>query len=429
MMSPDFWTDKNDEKTLLSSGQINDINNKNSSLLFAKCIGSFSLDNITDEFSGEAVKEMISSYELPEELEKLYVNNSRVGSEYWENLIDNLNLDSVPEKVSVKFGFSVRRASLRMLTTDDYMNEDKDDLYYDGLIASDFMPFCPLAVLHESKDGEWYYVAMRTACGWVKKEDTALCSNRDEWMLRRNPTDFLVVTGSELVLPDDPYCKAVSGLRLPMGTVLPLVKSESSPDEIRSRSTYGSYVVKLPTRDANGRIKDEFALIPLASDVNTGYLPYCHKSVVSLAFKLLGNVYGWAGSLHSNDCSGIIRQIFLCFGFEMPRLGYQQAKAAGFKNINIEQLKENEKLKTVLEAPAGSLVYFSGHIMIYLGEDKGEPFVLSSVGSISQSDLKAGETMDVNSVVVTSLMRTARKTGVSWLNSLTDILICEPENK
>ncbi len=422
MINADYWIKDNYNEVIMSSSEISKFNEDNNKLISTKSGGNFSLKSIKDTISGEIVKELINSLEFPSNQDDLFVNGQKVGQEYWLNLKNNCNLNSVPDKVNVKFGFSVKRATLRQFPTNDYANVDYDDYFYDDFIMSDFMPFSPVAILHESADGLWYYIAMYGYCGWIEKENVAICPSREDWLDRQNCDSFLVVTGSEIRLSEDPYCEDLSSQIIPMGTKLPLVKYEDAPENINQRYSYGTYIVKLPVRLADGSISDEYSLIPANADVSVGYLDYTRANILKQAFKLEGQVYGWAGDFYSNDCSGIVREIFLCFGFEFPRVASQQMNVSDMKFTDVSKKSDTEKLELIKTLPAGSLLYFSGHIMIYLGYDGDDPYVISSVGSIATPDTEVGDAIQVNTVLVSSMLRTTRRSGATWLSSVTGIL-------
>ncbi|MCR5522871.1 MAG: SH3 domain-containing protein [Clostridia bacterium] len=429
MLNADYWIDDGDNKAVMNSAEIKEFNDANNKLISSGSGGNISLREVGDETGGVMVRELINSIPVPSYADEAYINGERVGPDYWEKLIEETNVDAIGEKVKVRFGFSTVRATLRLFPTNDYANNESDDLFYDGLIMSDYMPFSPLAVLHESKNKEWFFVSMYGYSGWIEKTKVALCESRADWLRRQDISDFLIVTGKELRLTDDPYATGLSGQLLPMGTKLPLVKIDEAPEIIRQRGLYGNYIVKLPIRQSNGIISDEYMLVPVNSDVSTGYLPYTRANVIRLAFKLLGDIYGWAGSFHSNDCSGIIREIFLCFGMEFPRVANQQMKVSGLKYTDLAEMNDSEKIELLSDTPAGSFLYMSGHIMIYLGMDEGEPYVISSVGSISTAETNSGEFEQVNSVIVSSLLRTKRKTGTIWLTNISSLLVVEKEEK
>lgn len=353
--------------------------------------------------------------------EECFQNGVPVTQAYLDTLLDNANADGIPETLSIRYGYSVARASLRALPTNDFAGETESDLFYDKLVQSECMPFLPVMVVHESKDGEWYFVWFYGFGGWIEKDKIALCPSREDWLARQEKGDFLLVTGRELRLNVDRGNKELSGLVLPMGTRMPLLTVEETPESVSSRATFNSYAVKLPVRGADGMIEDRVALVPMSADVHIGYMDYTSRNVLTQAFKLLGDRYGWAGLDLSNDCSGIVREIWLCFGIEMDRTAGLQSRTFLAKIIDVENASTEEKMTALAGLMPGSLVYFPGHIMIYLGTRNHIPYVISSVGSFAAETMETGTVLSVNSMTVNSLL-VHRKSGLTWLDSLTKMI-------
>ncbi len=68
--------------------------------------------------------------------------------------------------------------------------------------------------------------------------------------------------------------------------------------------------------------------------------------------------------------------------------------------------------------PPGTLLYFPGHIMIYLGQVQGEYYVISSVSSMKMPQSSESEdALKVRRVVINTLSM-ERKSSVTWLNAL-----------
>lgn len=428
MMSADYWLGKKNEQAystnepLMTEEEIESANALNSAMISYNG-ERLALADCPETVSGDFVRGFIASASVPSNPSARFLNGEATTEEYWNALDKNRALAAVPDTVSVRFGFSVRRASLRLFPSSDFVGGTAEDRLYDKLVMSEFMPYLPLAVLHESADGEWYYVLMYGFGGWVEKKNVALCTSRGDWTARIQENDFLVVTGRELHLPEEPYCPAVSGLILPMGTKLPLVRLSDAPESVNRRKSYGCYVVKLPTRGDDGYILDEYALVSTAEDVSLGFLPYTLENELELAFKLLGDRYGWAGMYGANDCSGIVHEIFSCFGLALPRTASAIMELEGFEKRDMSGMSDSEKLAVLEKLPSGSLLGFTGHIMIYLGIRGGEAYVISAVGSFGGADADADTDYAVNSVTVNALSLSRRRsTGTLWIESLDSAL-------
>ena len=314
----------------------------------------------------------------PKDPSKYYLNGNKTTKEYWDDLIKLSNIEGIPDEIEVRFGFTVKRMTLRLFPTEDRVFEDPSDELFDYMLYAECMPYMPVLILHESLDGEYLYVVFDSYASWVRKDAVAMCKDRDDWNDRQNPEHWLTVTGRELRLGDDPYVEAVRDLVLPMGTRMELIPSSEAPSSISNRSTYGNYIVKVPTRGTDGFIKDEYVLIPISDDATIGYLPLTSANIVRQAFKLLGDRYGWGGDLRANDCTGITREIYRCFGVLLPRVG---------------------------------------HMTIYLGTVDGIPYVISATDSFSVPAPGPTETIHANTVIVTSIYvrLSSQKT---WLDAM-----------
>ena len=68
--------------------------------------------------------------------------------------------------------------------------------------------------------------------------------------------------------------------------------------------------------------------------------------------------------------------------------------------------------------PAGAILYFPGHIMLWLGERGGCPLCLSAAGNFLPVGSAGGVPRAVDTVAATSL-DVVRANGKTWLASLT----------
>lgn len=427
-LTAEYWLGKKNKqavhsnKLIMSGDEISEINAINANMISFGDI-SCALTDIPESVPGELVRGIVSLAQPPKEPETRYLNGAPTDKAYWEALLANAAVDAVPDTVTVRYGYSVRRASLRLFPTNDFIGGTPADRLYDKLVMSEFLPYLPLAVLHESADGQWCYVLLYGFGGWIEKENLALCESRDDWLSRMQPERFLTVTAREITLAEEPYAPAISALQLPMGTKLPLAEKGEAAEPINGRRSYGCHVVKLPTRGEGGYIKDEYALVPAGEDVSVGYLPFTRVNILSLAFKHLGARYGWAGMYSANDCSGVIHEIFACFGFNFPRTAGAIMEVDGFEKLDLSGMDDEQKLAALDTVPAGSLLAFPGHIMLYLGKADGRAYVISAVGSFGGADAAQDYDYSVNSVTVNSLADTKRRTGSLWLSSLASALV------
>ena len=428
MMNADYWIGPEDYEPIMDEEGIAQYNYANRVSIKAndEVTALPYLDVFPEKLDGSILRTFLNdnAESVPADPARYYVNGHPTTQEYWNGLIARSNIDKVPDVINVKFGFSTMRMTLRMFPTEDHVFDGTSDKYYDKLLYSECMPYMPCVILHESTDGNYLYVVFDSYSAWVRKEAIAICSNRFDWMDRQKPDQWLVVTAREIRLGNDPYSPATTDLVLPMGTRMQLVSASDAPQSINQRTTYGDYIVKVPTRGNGGFIKDEFVLIPVSDDVHVGFLPYTSANIIRQAFKLLGDRYGWGGDLQANDCTGITREIYRCFGILLPRVN--QSKSKGVYKVDTSDMSTDGKLALLEDLTPGSLVSFPGHMMIYLGTVDGTPYVISAVGTFVAPAPGSNDKIHPNSVVINSLyVRRANLT--TWLDSVTTVLTIRME--
>ena len=236
------------------------------------------------------------------------------------------------------------------------------------------------------------------------------------WKAPIGTDDFLLVTCDEFTLSESYYAPATSNLKLTMGTTLKLVPDKEIPRNIAMRGSWNNYVVYIPTRDANGKMIKQISLVAQGKEVHEGYLTLTSGNIIKLAYSYLGDTYGWGGMLDSVDCSAYVRNIYKCFGLEMPRNTNWQREVPDTA-IDLASLDDTAKTAAISSLIPGTPLYLPGHTMIYLGNVNGTCYVISAMGSASDSVGPLDVTVQ-NSVAITSL-DVRRRNGNSWLTSIT----------
>ena len=324
-----------------------------------------------------------------------------------------------------KYALAVQQTQIKAIPTVDYIGYSDTDSD-DEIILSSMRVNEPFLVKQCAvvNGVVFYYGYSNNVPGWVLGNDIAFCDTKNEWLnmwqTGIGDSNFLVVTGDEFSLSESYYSPATSNLKLTMGTTLKLVPENDVPRNIAMRGTWNNYVVYVPTRDANGKMVRQIALISQGKDVNVGYLPLTSANVLKLSFSYLGNTYGWGGMLDSVDCSAYVRNVYKCFGFEMPRNTSWQKKVPG-TFIDVSALDDATKTGAIAGCLPGTPLYFPGHTMIYLGTVNGTCYVISALGSTSDST-GALDVKVQNSVAITSLY-VRRRNGNTWLTSVDTIVV------
>lgn len=311
------------------------------------------------------------------EVETIFQEGKALGPEQLQGAIANLNQKAVAAENPVRWGVTRNSTSLRLWPVAQGWYDRADDDHFDMLQGSMLDPSEPVAVLHASLDGAWLFVRASHSDGWVAAANVAITSH-EEWLTWVMPTRFLVVTGSALEVsgPD------IGPLRYRMGARLP-ISSEPWPERMGKVSTAGNWVVRLPAVDAYGALTTVLALVPVSACVHLGYLPYTQRNLLELAFRFLGEGYGWGGRDGGEDCSYLVAMVYRCFGLTLPRNSWYQEQLPAIDHpISGQSWSDVQAVLDTL--PAGASLHLRGHVMLYLGKDSGRYYVLHALAAYGE---------------------------------------------
>ena len=328
-------------------------------------------------------------------------------------------IDDAPTqpRQAARYGICVNQADIRAVPSDLLITDQAGDNDYDALQYSALRVNEPVIVRAQTADGGWYYCDSACVSGWVDAADIAICANRREWLTAWQipEAERLVVTQGKLYLDEANVNSAASERMLSMGATLRRVSEADYDAKRTNRAIFHNYAVWLPTRDEDGRYGTTIALIPEHASVSLGSLPLTAENILDVAFSMLGDAYGWGGMLGVPDCSAYVRNVYKCFGFELPRnTTWQSAMPAS--RVELADMDDAQKAAALDALPTGAILFFRGHEMLYLGAHEGRHYVLSSVGSIMNPN---GEgILRIRSVVVNTLEETVRGNGNTWLHDL-----------
>lgn len=335
-----------------------------------------------------------------------YLNGQLIDSRYYQQLSQQLNLDVLQDQNSVSYGFTVKRTNVRAFPTNDAIFDDPTDKEFELFQETALDPAEPLIILHHNLDGNWLFVQAYNVQGWVPTEKVALAPNKDVWLSYLKEPKFLIVTDGNIRLSSNPHSPELSELQFDMGAKVPLVADNEIPQTVDNQTTNANYVVKLPVRDSHGLLQFKYALIPIKAGVREGYLPYTRANLIKQAFKFQGQRYGWGGLFNSVDCSAYVMDIYRSFGIKLPRNSEDQRNSAG-KSVDLQSKNEKEFAKKIKALLPGATLHFPGHVMFYLGEDRGHFYVINSLAACYDSNRKTPEgklyRININQVLVNDL--------------------------
>lgn len=369
------------------------------------------LEEIQEWFDGEALKRELLKTEFPQ---GLYLNHSPVTEKFYQRIRQNVESALVTEKMSLRYGVAVNRTLIKSCPCREFLADEPDDDEWDQTAVCGVQVNEPLVLYFETADGCFSYVKSRYCAGWVPSGDIGICADRNQWKEAMKIENPLMVTGERIWLEPSAAFPGSSEKCLTMGTVLALCSGETGP--VAGRMPWNNYVVKLPCRTEDGRLRMEKALIPMSRDVHEGYLDLTPDRILIQAFKCLGNRYGWGGMLNSQDCSSFVQEVYRCFGLLLPRdTGWQAAMPA--KSISMEGMSEEEKGKILETFLPGTILLFKGHEMLYLGMESKRYYVINDVSSLLGEEGGQKQRLRVRSVIVNSL-DIRRPNGKTWLSEI-----------
>ena len=335
---------------------------------------------------------------------------------YYEKMINNCIDPKAKTTMPMRYAVAVERTTLHVFPTHEPIWDDPADHDFNYQYLSAVQVNDPLVIYTTSRDGKFYLARSRDCSGWIPAEDVAICKDKAEWESAWViPEDKVLVVYGNKEYTDESYTAPETARRmLGQGTRLELV-TDLEPDQlVNNRYPYHNYVVYLPVRDEDGRYEKKMALLPETAKVSVGFLPLTMENIAMVALQNLGDAYGWGGMMDVEDCSGLIRTIYACFGLEIGRNGNWQWKM-NMEKIDMANMSIEEKLLILDELPLGAALCFSGHEMMYLGKENGKYYVISTVSSIMSPD--TGKRLRTRDVMINTL-DVKRANGQSWLQAL-----------
>jgi hypothetical protein len=419
-LSADYWVNKIDQPDqVLESPAGISVFDKDA---FSNDKNMIDLEQFPAKLSGGELRDMILSMSKPYGSDLYGDDDELLSDAGYAAYLDNLNLEQLPEDIDVHFGMVVERTSMRTWPTDDRYFKTLDSKNLDRFQENGLFPADAVAVLHKSLDGEWLFVQSYNYAAWVRKEAIAI-GERQQVLDYKKAADFLVITGDKVFTTFNPDVPGVSEVQLEMGIRLPLLKNTADGQAIGGQNPYTSYIVELPIRNADGKLEIEKGLIPRNKDVNVGFLPYTRANLTQQAFKFLGERYGWGHSYNARDCTGFVSEVYKTFGYYLPRNSGQQGSSALGENTRFtETSSSQDKLEAFEKMDTGDLIYIPGHVMMFIANENGDPYVIHDVSGLSYFDQQNNLYVGVlNGVSVTPLLPLQLNDKTSYVDRIYNI--------
>lgn len=275
----------------------------------------------------------------------------------WDALADNADLRNYPARS--QSAITLRETDLRELPTRG-IRSDKNlplkeypfDYFQYALLA----PGMPLLVAHATRDGKWFYVECPIASGWVDAADVALVT--DEFKRDYATGRYAAIIREKTPVPG--IGKKRSDGFASIGAVFPIAHGKSAN------------TILVPVQARNGYADvAEISLSPESAVEQP--LKMTPANVAKIGNQMMGQKYGWGGTLGERDCSAMTRDLFTPFGIWLPRNSVAQARRGIV--YSLEGLSAAQKKEAIIRegTPFLSLLGMRGHIGLYVGVWHGEP--------------------------------------------------------
>ncbi len=300
----------------------------------------------------------------------IYRENGKVIPPYrYNKWLRNAQMDQLDSK---KYkAITIRRTDLKALPTSAAFYRDPkrvgEGFPFDYNQNSALHINVPLYISHFSKDRRWAYVRASYSFGWVKISDLALVNNA--FIQKFKNGKYAMTIKDNLRLYDD---KKRSFSIVKLGALFPI--SADGQSYLTAR------------RNAKGQARVHKVQAGAPHIIAQKPLPFTPENVAMLAKEFYGEPYGWGGSYECRDCSATTRDFLGAFGIFLRRNSSKQAKDG--QQIKIRNWVKSYKKQFIIQnaKPFRSLLYVPGHIVLYLGQYKGEPVIMHTYWGIRKND-------------------------------------------
>ncbi|GAH46524.1 unnamed protein product, partial [marine sediment metagenome] len=224
MLKPEYWIKKigDAEKLILNEKEIIAFNKKSFRKMRSKGFEEwlYDLETYPKTITGEELFNTMKTYSSKDVFpnKSCYdINADKIPQTVKEEVLYQANFDGIPDKIRVEWGMLVKREDIRAFPIDIVFAEEPKSIDFDLFQLTILPAGSPVAILHQSKNGKWYYIQSMIYKGWVKRENIALAKNKKEVFDYANSDKFLMVTESRIETEPNPFIKEISNILFQMG--------------------------------------------------------------------------------------------------------------------------------------------------------------------------------------------------------------------
>ena len=348
-------------------------------------------------------------------VQKHKVYNSRykeITPSKYNSWISNSNFGKID---SIRaYAITIRHSNLKAFPTNE-------PYYYDPTKTGEGFPFdynqnstyhinTPLYISHYSLDKKWAFVRGATAYGWIAISNIALVDGN--FIKKFKNGKYSIVVKDNLRLKENN--KSITILKL--GSIFPRGKYRDDNNTVKTGYLFAS-------KNKNGKAKLEIATLLQKNLIAKKPIAFIPANLARVAKELYGEPYGWGGMLETRDCSSMIKDYYSLFGIFLRRNSNKQSKDGVSKSIRRYKGEMKKKVIIANAKPFRSLLYVKGHIVLYIGQYRGEPIIMHTYWG---ARLKDGTKHILGKTVITTTQPAKElaniKESSELINTLTDII-------
>lgn len=402
-ITSNYWTSiyENNE-ILLTKEEIDKIN----SYIIDNVDTVYDLSRYPESIKASDLLEMINEYKFPSKTMYNY-NGTPLTKDFYNKIDENINKSSIKEDNKIRWAITVKKSSIRSFPTDLSVYSSSSNQKLDRFQETGINPCQPVIILHENANKDWYFVQSYNYRGWIHSSALAISEDKERFLNYVNSNDFIIVTAANLKVKSNNH-----EFEFMMGSKIPLAeKNNNSPD----------YLLKLPIRNAEGKLEFIEEKIGKSMNVHLGYLPYTTYNIITQAFKFQGFPYDWGDKYSGRDCSSFTSSIYRSFGIYLPRNTDQQE----ISSDNIIKFTAgqsfDQRIKTIDRLNPGALFFMPGHTMMYLGKSGDKHYMIHAFLGYGIKNNNTINFQPVYQVAVTTVDLLNSK-GIPYLNEFTSVI-------
>ena len=328
------------------------------------------LENLSRDEQTAAIREMVRS-QIGFLTERRHGN--ALALPYSEKEIGQMEaemaFDRIGEQGPIRYGITVKDSRMRIIPTlrPEYVSVGDNSRSRWDMFNLDIIPIStPVQILHTSASGGYLLVLTGRGYGWIRSESIALAEKKQ--IAESVPEEsFIVCTGEKVPYYADRDCRYVSGW-MRMG------------DRLGCSDESGRLQVIVPFRSMDGNLRMEKAWLREDADVSKGFLSYTPRNIMTQAFRLLDLVYDYTGAWYGRNHVTILRDLFSCFGFELPGNGVLLQAYNYSGSVSPDEGKEAQYEAILSHPPMVTIQIARGHSQLFIGEYEGTPYVFDTHG-------------------------------------------------